>query len=630
MSGAVFLSYASEDADAARRLSQALAAAGVEVWFDQSELRGGDAWDQKIRRQIKECALFVPLVSSSTQARSEGYFRREWRMAVERTQDMADHVAFLLPVVLGDIADRDAHVPEAFREVQWTRMQAGREPDPKFTETVRGLLLGSSQPRGPQPGGANRDLLSGRTDGSPTAADPKSVAVLAFANRSEDKENEYFSDGISEELINALTKVPGLKVSARTSAFHFKAKDLPISEIARQLGVSYVVEGSVRKVGDRVRITAQLIKAADGFHVWSDTFTRDLKDIFAVQDEIAGLIATNLALKLGSPAKSIVVNPEAFQLFLKAREIYRRSSVGGVADAVALLRASLAIDQSAVTWALLSMAEIVTASTSSGENTAGFEAARVAAKRAIEIDPLLPDGHVALATVQYCYDFDWNASALSLQRANTLAPGDANTLSILSNLAQVVGRKERALELGKKGLDLDPLSSIAGYIYGKALFQAGMFEELAKNADFMIGANPGSVYGHTFKVYAALLLGRIDEASVAAEQVSVGLFRSVCIAHVRHAQGRKAESDAALKEAKAKYGEFGAYQIANVHGFRGEVDEAFEWLDISYRQRDPGMTWLINDAFMNSLRSDPRWSKVMRLMKLEDDQLRAEPALWKI
>ncbi|HEY5079077.1 MAG TPA: TIR domain-containing protein, partial [Opitutaceae bacterium] len=358
MSVAVFLSYASEDADAARRLSQALTAAGVEVWFDQSELRGGDAWDQKIRRQIKECTLFVPVISSSTQARSEGYFRREWRMAVERTQDMADHVSFLLPVVLDDIADRDAHVPEAFREVQWTRMQSNSEPDPRFAETVRGLLHGANPSRGPHPGNAHQDHPPGRPDGTQKTADPKSVAVLAFANRSEDKENEYFSDGISEELINALTKVAGLKVSARTSAFHFKAKDLPISEIARQLGVSYVVEGSVRKVGDRVRITAQLIKAADGFHVWSDTFTRDLKDIFAVQDEIAGLIATNLALKLGTSAKAIVVNPEAFQLFLKGREIYRRSSVGGVSDAIALLKASLAIDQSAVTWALLSMAEI--------------------------------------------------------------------------------------------------------------------------------------------------------------------------------------------------------------------------------------------------------------------------------
>ncbi|HUG09820.1 MAG TPA: hypothetical protein VMM36_02345, partial [Opitutaceae bacterium] len=149
--------------------------------------------------------------------------------------------------------------------------------------------------------------------------DDKSVAVLAFANLSDDKGNEYFSDGISEELLNVLAKVPGLKVTARTSAFFFKGKQVPIADIAQQLGVAYVIEGSVRKQGDRVRITAQLIKAADGFPVWSDTFTRDLKDIFAVQDEIAGLIAQQLQLKLGATKVARVVNPEAYRLVLEGR-----------------------------------------------------------------------------------------------------------------------------------------------------------------------------------------------------------------------------------------------------------------------------------------------------------------------
>jgi hypothetical protein len=171
---------------------------------------------------------------------------------------------------------------------------------------------------------------------------------------------------------------------------------------------------------------------------------------------------------------------------------------------------------------------------------------------------------------------------------------------------------------------------MAGYILGKALFQAGLFEELGKNADFMIGVNPGSVYGHTFRVYSLLFLGRVEEAGRAVDHVPGGFFRVICLVHVRFAQGRTAESDAALAEAKAKYGAHGAYQIANAHALRNEVDLAFEWLDISYRQRDPGMTWLKNDAFMNSLRSDARWPKLMRVMKLEDDQIRSEPGLWKI
>jgi TolB-like protein len=260
MPGAVFLSYASQDVEAARRIAHALTAAGVEVWFDQSELRGGDAWDQKIRRQIKECALFVPIISANTELRNEGYFRREWRLAVERTHDMADHVTFLLPCIVGGVDEATAHVPEAFREIQWTRLgMDGSVPD-SLVETVRG----STRHTAPSAGTPQKAA-------PPESIDPKSVAVLAFANRSDDKENEYFSDGISEELINSLSRVPGLKVSARTSSFYFKGKDVPVPEIARQLKVAYVLEGSVRKSGERVRITAQLIKAADGFHAWADT-----------------------------------------------------------------------------------------------------------------------------------------------------------------------------------------------------------------------------------------------------------------------------------------------------------------------------------------------------------------------
>lgn len=282
------------------------------MWFDQSELTGGDAWDQKIRGQIKACALFVPVISAGTQARREGYFRLEWKLAAQRTHTIADGTPFLLPVVIDDTRDADALVPEEFRAVQWTRLLGG-ETSPAFCERVRNLLglesgtgvspvkkhsephpardvfhgrdahatrtrwiwaplaagavaLGffavrpkfESSDSKPQTPPVLRSLGEGGNPKLPDLADAKSVAVLAFANLSDDKDNEYFSDGISEELLNVLAKVPGLKVSARTSAFYFKGKQVQIADIAKQLGVAYVVEGSVRKVGTRVRITAQL------------------------------------------------------------------------------------------------------------------------------------------------------------------------------------------------------------------------------------------------------------------------------------------------------------------------------------------------------------------------------------
>jgi TolB-like protein len=623
ISRAVFLSYASQDAEAARRICEALRAAGVEVWFDQSELRGGDSWDQKIRRQTKECALFVPVISANTQARAEGYFRLEWHLAEQRTYLMGRNKAFLLPVCVDQTPDDDADVPDSFTAVQWTRLSDG-EPPPAFVERVQRLLQGEPEARSTEPGEKTWETGPPAPWSAATApaVDPKSVAVLAFANLSEDKGNEYFSDGISEELLNVLAKVPGLKVSARTSAFHFKGKDTPIPEIARQLGVAHVVEGSVRKAGDRVRITAQLIKAADGFHVWSDTFTRDLKDIFAVQDEIAGLIAENLSLKLGTTSTAGVVNPAAYQLFLQGRAIFNREIPDDYPKAIQCYKASLEIDgNSALTWAWLSMAYVMSASMGVLPIEFGFELARDAANRAIALDPELANGHAALGVVHFAYDWDWARSEKSLQRAAALAPGEAGTMSFLSNLAQAVGQTERAVQLGRKAVELDPKNTLSAYILGKGLFQAGLFAELEKQGEHMVALNPAGFYGFVFLTYARLLQGRIDDAAQAAEQVPREFFRLTCLAHVRHAQGRAAEAEAALGELKARFGADGAYQIAEIHAARNEMDQAFEWLDISYRQRDPGMTWLKHDAFFRKMNNDARWLALLRKMRLAADQL---------
>lgn len=231
---AVFLSYAHEDGVAARRIAETLRSGGVEVWFDQSELRGGDAWDQKIRRQIRDCALFVPVISTHTQARLEGYFRIEWKLAAQRTHAMAEEKAFLLPVVIDETRDADASVPAEFRAVQWTRSVGGQIPS-EFGGQVRELLSGGSmlseswRTVAPPPPPA-LDGESAAVAGQPAVEHrgrrpERSVAVLAFTNISGDRENEYLSDGISEDLITALSQVDGLRVPARTSAFAFKGRN---------------------------------------------------------------------------------------------------------------------------------------------------------------------------------------------------------------------------------------------------------------------------------------------------------------------------------------------------------------------------------------------------------------------
>ena len=482
---------------------------------------------------------------------------------------------------------------------------ASLQTDPRFAELVK---------RAPAPTPATAPA---------SKAVEKSVAVLAFANLSDDKANEYFSDGISEELLNVLAKIPDLKVTARTSSFHFKGTNTAIPEIARQLGVAYVVEGSVRKQGDKVRITAQLIKAADGFHVWSDTFTRELKDIFAVQDEIAGLIAKNLELKMGMKAAARVVNPEAYALYLQGRAILNRGMPGDYPKAIQCFKDSLGLDSdSAPTWAWLATAYNFAGAQGILGVDQGFALSRESAVRAIALDPELAQGHVALGLYELVYEWDWAKATGAVQRATALAPGDASILSAQGLLAQTLGQTEQALLLAQKAVALDPLNFISAYTLAKNYFFAGRFEEMEQQAEHMIALNPGGRYGHIFRTFARLQLGRIDDAAKAAEQVPPSMFRLVGLALVRHAQGRAAESNQALDELKTSFSEGAAYQIAEVYAYRHETDQAFQWLDRAMSQRDSGMTWILHDPFLNNLHSDDRWRALLQKMNLAGDHLK--------
>ena len=618
---AVFLSYASQDADAARRICDALRAAGVEVWFDQSELRGGDAWDQKIRRQVKECALFMPIISASTQSRAEGYFRLEWRIADQRTHLMGRNRAFIFPVCVDQTPDAGADVPDSFLAVQWTRLPAG-ETSAAVAEHVRRLLAGEGA-RASRPVISEPTGREARAPATATLVEGKSVAVLAFANLSNDVENEFFSDGISEELINVLVRVPGLKVTARTSAFHFKKKDTPVAEIARQLGVAYVVEGSVRKSGERVRITAQLIKAADGFHVWADTFTRDLKDIFAVQDEIAGLVAKNLSLKLSAAGSAVrEVNPAAYRLFLEGRSAFNREGLDDPLLAVARYKESLAIDpDAALTWAWLAMAYGLAAGSGVQAVDLGNKLARDAAERSIALDPGLAKGHSALAFVELLYGWDWPLAAAELGRALELAPGEVEAISLQAHLAGCTGRFDRAVTLSRQAADLDPFNYFSGYTVIRSLSYARRYAEMEKVAEHVLALNPMGTRTRSFLSIAQLLQGKADAAAQTAEAMPVGWSRHTNLAMARHAQGRAVESAAELSALKAQHGGHAAFQVAQAHAFRGDVEEGFAWLELAYQQRDSGMCLTKVDPLLDSLRGDARWDPFVRKMKLADDQL---------
>ena len=624
---AVFLSYASQDAQAARRICDALRAVGLDVWFDQSALRGGDAWDASIRRQIKECALFVPVISANTQVREEGYFRLEWKLAVDRSHLMADDKAFFLPVVIDATVDVNARVPEKFREVQWTHLPAG-EAAAAFAERVRRLFSGDAAPVPPV---APARIV-------PAAAPVEelpSIAVLPFVNMSRDEENEYFADGLSEELLNVLAKIRGLRVASRTSAFSFKGKGVDIPTVAQKLNVATVLEGSVRKSGKRVRITVQLIEVASDSHLWSETYDRELDDIFAVQDDIAQSVVKELRRALlGEPAgttagKSAAAdvrlaatgrsdNPEAFQLYLQGKFFGERTTQADTDKAIELFGRALAIDPNfALAWAGLSRVHQVQAGFGFAPIDEGFARARDAAQHALRLTPDLAEGHIELGLVQELHDWDWSAADASYRRALELAPGDAHALRAAAGLARVLGHPDEALELMRKVIALDPLSARTHRELAHVYFLTDRLDEAAAGFQFALDLSPNAGLSHAFLAMVRMLQGRTQEALALAGAESHDVFRNMAVAMIQHALGRPAESNAALNALIEGFGWTAAYQVAGAYAYRVEIDKAFEWLERAYVQRDPGVTLSATDPFLRPLHADPRWQPFLRRIGLE-------------
>ncbi|MDP3069479.1 MAG: TIR domain-containing protein [Opitutaceae bacterium] len=671
---AVFLSYASQDAAAVLRICEALRTAGIEVWFDQNELVGGDAWDAKIRGQIASCALFVPVISAATQARLEGYFRIEWKLAAQRTHAMAEEKAFVLPVVIDDTRDAEAKVPVEFKAVQWTRLPGGEGAE-KFCQRVKKLLGSSEIDVGPvadrapgqrpglqpipvrrkspwsvypiiavaavvahafwQPWKSNAPPAAPATASPLTAspspaaapvADQKSVAVLPFVNGNGDKENEFFSDGISEELINALLKIPGLKVPASTSSFHFKGKDTPIAEIARQLNVAHVVEGNVRKVGTRVRINAKLIKVADGFPVWSSgniDLDRELKDVLALQEEIAGRIAQALQLKLGGVAVTATVNPEAYQHLLQARFYSRSQDNEGWRKAVAECRAALALDPNyAAAAAEMARSYIFLCRFGGIPLAEGFLAARLAAERAITLDPESPEANNALAWVQRTADWDWQRADASFRRAYERAPRSADMILDYAVIRNNLGFLSEAVELGRRAVELDPLNAYTHACQGLFLAWSGRLEEASAEMKRGIELAPTAVEWPSYQTRFLVMLGRIDEAAAMAELEPSESYRLFSRGLVLLGRKNRAAADHVIRELSEKHGETMNNYIAELFAFAGETDHAFEWLERARVRRETAMVWLRATPAFRPLHPDPRWTALLRKLGMPDGPTR--------
>ncbi|MSU49414.1 MAG: TIR domain-containing protein [Opitutus sp.] len=522
---AVFLSYASQDVAAALRICATLRAAGVEVWFDQDALVGGDAWDQKIRGQVSACALFVPVISANTQARKEGYFRLEWHLAEQRSLLIAKGEPFIVPVTIDATSERGAVVPEAFLAVQWTRLPGG-ETNAAFVARVQKLLGGPSAPVATSAPGSAQSSAPAQAVGSglprwvgvalgvvvlaligyvvtrpgakdattapksvaetktlpvavpapvPLPAD-KSIAVLPFENMSDDKENTaFFADGMHEDILTHLANIGDLRVISRTSVMDYRGTKKKIPEIARELGVTYILEGSVRRAGSTVRITGQLIRAANDEHLWAKSYDRELtpKEVFSIQAALATEIAGALKAAISPETKKLLdrlptENLAAYDLYLKARPMIR-GTPSGQNKREPLLLAAVGLDPTfAAAWAELAVNQGFVFRDQE-RTPARLAQADAALARAVRLAPDAPETRLAHGYLAYLGRRDWARATAEFEKIVRLQPNHADAIFGLATIQKRQGRWLESVANHRKALQLDPGSTFIAVDLGLVL-----------------------------------------------------------------------------------------------------------------------------------------------------------------
>ena len=455
------------------------------------------------------------------------------------------------------------------------------------------------------------------------AASDNSIAVLPFVNMSSDKEQEYFSDGISEELLNLLAKIPQLQVTARTSSFSFKGKEVAIPEIARVLHVATVLEGSVRKSGNAVRITAQLIRAGTDTHLWSETYDRKLDDIFAVQDEIAADVVKQLKVTLlGAAPKVRTTDPEAYALYLQAVQFGRQGSAETYNQSDTLLRKVLAIDSRyAPAWVALAENLYHEGNVGLLSNKEGFAQAREAATKALAIDSDYAPAQARLGYIAMYGDNDLAGAAEHFRHAQALDPSDPDVLRTSASLLRSLGRLDEAVALDEVVVRRDPVNVGAFNNLGLYQRQAGQLDASIASFRTVLSLAPSRGDAHAQISSALLLKGDAQGALAEIEQETNEVWKMIGLPMAYYALGRKADSDAALAALIAKAEKDGPYNIAYVYAYRGEADKAFAWLDKAVEYGDSGLSEIVTENLFDNIHADPRWLAFLRKVGKAPEQL---------
>ncbi|NNE04396.1 MAG: tetratricopeptide repeat protein [Xanthomonadales bacterium] len=457
----------------------------------------------------------------------------------------------------------------------------------------------------------------------------KSIAVLPFVNMSSDAEQEYFSDGLSEELLNLLAKVPELQVAARTSSFSFKGQNLEIPEIANRLGVSNVLEGSVRKSGNQVRITAQLIQADNGFHLWSDTFDREMDNIFAIQDEIAAAVVDSLKVTLlGEAPKSIQTDPEAYRLYLEGQYFGYQRDPESLRRAIDLFKQAVEIDPGyAPAWAELAYNYQWYTGAGNMPIAEGAAQWKKAIEMALAADPEYGWAHFVHGVSLFMHEFKPQEGAEAYLRAYKHDPGNAMIVSSRSFVSAIMGDYEESLEFARAAVALDPVMPELHTYVGNAHWSLLEFDQAITAFRKALELSPGYPGNHQRIARILLQQGKPDAALIEANKEPTQIYALTSQSMTHFALGNTAEADRLLQELIEVGSEVGAYQIAQVYGMRGDADKAFEWLDRSYANRDSGTSNMVGDPSFFGMVDDPRFEVFAEKIGLAETW-RKLPADW--
>jgi TolB-like protein/Tfp pilus assembly protein PilF len=456
-------------------------------------------------------------------------------------------------------------------------------------------------------------------------ADAASIAVLPFADMSPGKDQEYFADGIAEELLNLLAQIPQLRVISRSSAFSYKGKDAKITDVAHDLNVAHILEGSVRKAGNKVRITVQLIDARSDTHVWAQTYERPMNDIFAVQDEIAAAVVEQMKLKLlGAPPKAQTTNPEAYTLAMQARFLGRQGTAEALEQSVLLYQRALAIDPDyAAAWVGLGRSYGSQVVYRKRPPVEGNRLAREAVGKALAIEPDIAEAYAVLGWIAMRQDLDLAAAANHLARGIAIDRSSPDVLRASGALANALGRYDEAMAIAQYALARDPVSPSSAFNLGLAYQRAGHMDEAIAAYRAAQRLSPAMERVHVEIGFSLLMKGETDAALAEMRLEPRAAYRLSGLAFAHHALGHHAQSDAALQQLINEYGQDEMLLIANVLAFRGEADNAFGWLEKALERGDPNLYAVASSQLRDKLHDDPRWLPFLRKVGVAPEQLAA-------